>query len=248
MKKFGLSLNHKKTKIDPLPLSVSTHWIRKLSYFSNKKFLNYIDIQQFLDETIELMANNHDNAAIMNYTMKVISGKKLSKSALVYYIDVVHHLVLIYPYLVHLMEKYLFQAFKISSNKIKEISDNLYNFGINKRINEIVSYALYFSIKYKLELTKSDTYKYAEDCNDCIVILLSFLYEKCKCKNMRSTPMIRYKKLAENLYANGQGMDEFWIFIYEVFTYGKFPKNSDWYRMKKNNISFIKTGFSEFLS
>ena len=66
---------------------------------------------------------------------------------------------------------------------------------------------MYFSIKYKLELTKSDTYKYAEDCNDCIVILLSFLYEKCKCKNMRSTPMIRYKKLAENLYANGQGMD-----------------------------------------
>lgn len=247
LKKFGLSLNHKKTKIEPLPLSVSTHWIRKLGYFSNKNFFNYTDIQQFLDTTIELMANNHDNAAIMNYTMKVISKKKLSKSALTYYIDIIHHLVLIYPYLVHLIEKYLFQAFAIPSNKIAEITYDLYKIGTNKKINEVVSYALYFSIKYKFNLIKLKVYEYAKNSNDCIVILLSFLYDKRNCRRMTDTLMKEYKNLANTLCPKGQRIDEFWLFIYEISTHSRFPKDSDWYQMKQQKISFIKTGFSEFL-
>ncbi len=247
LKEFGLSLNHKKTKIDSLPLAVSAHWIRKLSLIKNHKseYVDFIYIQQFIDETIEIMANNHDNAAIMNYAMKILSRKKFSKSALKYYIDMVHHLVLIYPYLVQLLEKYLFDAYQVPTNEIKKISDRIYKYGIDKKLNELVSYSIYFSIRYDFSLSENP-YVYAEKSNDCIVILLSYLYDKRSCRKMTDSKMKKYKVLADRLYDNGEGMDKFWLFIYEIFTHGKFPQNSDWRKMKQNNISFIKNGFSDF--
>lgn len=245
LKEFGLSLNHKKTKIDNLPLAVSAHWIRKLSLIKTHKFINFISIQQFIDATIELMADNHDNAAIMNYAMKILSKKKISKSALKYYVDIIHHLVLIYPYLVQLLEKQLFDIYKISTDEIKKISNSIYEYGINRNLNELVSYSIYFSIRYGFSLSEN-LYDYAEKSNDCIVILLSFLHDKRACRKITDSKMKKYKKLADKLYDKGDGMDKFWLFIYEIFTHGKFPNGSDWREMKQNNISFIENGFADF--
>ncbi|HEZ2568413.1 TPA: hypothetical protein WHT72_001020 [Neisseria meningitidis] len=58
--------------------------------------------------------------------------------------------------------------------------------------------------------------------------------------------MKKYKKLADKLYDKGDGMDKFWLFIYEIFTHGNFPNGSDWREMKQNNISFIENGFADF--
>ena len=59
--------------------------------------------------------------------------------------------------------------------------------------------------------------------------------------------MKEYKNLANTLCPRGQRIDEFWLFIYEISTHSRFSKDSDWFQMKQQKISFIKTGFSEFL-
>lgn len=249
LKIAGLSLNHKKTKIDPLPSAISTHWVRKLSSIKNGKFFNFYTMQQFLDNAIELMSNNHDNAAIINYAMKIISNTKTSKSALNYYIEMIHHLVLLYPYLTPLLDKYIFKKYNVPKEKIKEISTNLYHHGTKNNLNEVVSYAIYFSIRYEFYFDGLDPYNYAKESNDCIVLLLSFLYDKRQSRKITDTRMKKYRILADNLYNNGHGMNKFWLFIYEVFTAGKFrDDNSYWKIMKENNISFINKGFSEFIS
>lgn len=114
-----IKFKSQKTKIESLPLAVSTHWVRKISDIDTGKLFKISTIQKFLDYTIELMADNQGNAAIMNYAMKIISSKELSQSAQCYYIDMIHHWVLIYPYLVTLLEKYLFDKCNVSNDKIK---------------------------------------------------------------------------------------------------------------------------------
>ena len=248
LKKFGLSLNHKKTKIESLPLVVSTHWVRELLYISDRKFFDFIAMQYFLDNIIKLMSNNQDNAAIMNYAIKILSKKRLSKAALDYYVDMIHHLILIYPYLISLLEKFIFNAHGVSEGKIKEIANSIYNYGVKKKSNEVVGYALYFSIRYKFYFDKLNPYNYAKDSNDCVVLLLSFIYDKRRYKNLEGARIEKYKNIAEKLYDKGAGMDKFWLFIYEVFSEQEFSQSGDidWECMKKKNISFIKSNFLEF--
>ena len=250
LKNFGLALNHKKTKIEPLPFAVTTHWVRELSYAKNKSYFNFATMQHFLDEIIELVAKNQDNAAIMKFAIKVIRSKKLSKPALDYYIAMIHHLILIYPYLITLLEDCLFKIHNVPVNIIKEISNSIYVYGTKRKLNESVSYALYFAIRYNFYFDEFEPYDYAKDSNDCIVLLLSFLYDKRKCRKMTDSRMKKYKKIADGLYNGGEGMDKFWLFIYEVLTKNKFSgeNNIDWKHMKEQGVSFVKNQFSEFAS
>lgn len=160
----------------------------------------------------------------------------------------IHHLILIYPYLISLLEKFIFNAHGVSEGKIKEIANSIYNYGVKRKSNEVVGYALYFSIRYKFYFDKLNPYNYAKDSNDCVVLLLSFIYDKRRYKNLEGARIKKYKNIAEKLYDKGAGMDKFWLFIYEVFSEQEFSQSGDidWEYMKKENISFIKSNFLEF--
>ena len=69
--------------------------------------LNYRSVSSLLDTAITLMKTNKDNDAILNYAIKILCHKNMFFGAKEYFIDIVHHLVLIYPYLVFLLE-YIF--------------------------------------------------------------------------------------------------------------------------------------------
>src|SRR5690606_36358414 len=87
LRKFNLMLNHKKTKISQLPQTSSEKWVRKLGVLisSEKDYLDYRDIKLILDTAVELFYANSNNAAILNYIIKMIDGKQLSKNAQEYY-------------------------------------------------------------------------------------------------------------------------------------------------------------------
>lgn len=239
LKKFGLSLNHKKTEIAKLPLASTEHWIRKLNTYTfvdESRPLKLNEIRAYLDIALDLMQRNKDNAAILNYVIKVLSAKELTERAKDYYVKTIHHLVLLYPYLIFLIEERLFDTFGIDPVYIKKIAQDIYAVGKEKQLFEAMSYAVYFGLKYDFSLG-NELVEDAENYHDCIFRLLAYLHDKKFHTTTLNTR--RYKSLAEILSAHE--MDEFWVFCYEVLPKSKLT--SYWKKMKESSLTFIRDGF-----
>lgn len=238
LKKFNLSLNQKKTEISKLPLASTENWVRKLNGFNNitnKEYLGFNDVRSYIDSAIDLMQKNKDNSAILKYAIKVLAKKKLSPNALKYYLNTIHHLILIYPYLLNLVDEFVLKSLEVSKDEIEKIAKNIFTMGTEKSINEATSHALYLAIKYNFKLGDAlfDTVK---DSKDCVLLLLAFLHDKKYCIKPLLKP---YKDLAELLKTDD--FDEYWLFIYEVLAKDKLPKY--WKKMKESSVSFVQDGF-----
>ena len=241
LKKYNLVLNHKKTEILELPLASSEHWIRKLNtfVFSDDEKLKLKEVRAFLDISLDLMKENKENSAILNYAIKVLSKKDMTRNAKEYFTDTIHHLVLLYPYLVTMIEKNVFEPFSIQNSKIEEISLDIFKLGEKNNLFEAMSYAVYFSIKYNFKINDS-LYYVAAKSMDAVFMLLAYLHDK-KLYIGRSFPKStigkKYKKLAQDLLDD---IDEYWIFVYEVLTVGLLK--GEWKAIKKEKVSFVSNG------
>ena len=236
LRDYDLTLNYKKTKILELPRATSEQWIRKINAFNTFEFkptLNYKDVQTYLDLSLDLMKGNNDNAAILNYAIKVLSKKTLTANAKQYFLKTVYHLCIIYPYIIPLLENNVFIPCGASKDSVSEISQLIFDTNIKSQNYEGVSFALYFAIKYEFVLTNLD-FNSIKESNNAICLLLSYLYI---CKNGKRNDKKLYTELAKHLASNEDTFNLFWIFIYECL-----PKSSlrgQWKYIKNNSISFI---------
>ncbi|MDA3966735.1 RNA-directed DNA polymerase [Helicobacter sp. WB40] len=252
LKKYGLSLNHKKTEIIELPSSFEEEWVRKLKLFKLDSYngkIKYTGIAPFLDMALELMKDNKNNAAILNYAFQILIKNKMTSSAKKYFINTIHHLVLLYPYLIFLLDE-VFQKNIILQEYIKKISLDIFNLGKEKRNYEAMSYALYFALKYNFKLKEElSPLEEAKREEDCILMLLCYLYDK---KN--DNDIEEYKKVAKQFITNQTLRngniaildDEYWLFAYEVLLRedaNVLDQCIDWKQLKNKNISFIKQEF-----
>lgn len=234
LRAYDLTLNHKKTSVDKLPTAFVEQWVRKINTSAviyTKEIIDFKMLCAYLDMVIELMQENSDNAAILNYAMKVLAKKQLTKNAISYYVKTILHLVVIYPYLVSLLEEYVFKPFGVEKKVISKIASLLYGEGEKLKNYEAVCYALYYAIKYEFEIEKLDFYV-AKNSNNCLFLLFSYLYYK---KKKDTLAVKNCKDYARTLLATE--MDNFWLFIYEVL-----PQNDlheYWKEMKKNGVSFL---------
>lgn len=239
LKKFGLILNHKKTEILKLPLASTEQWVRQLNahiFVNEDRPLRLNEVRAFLDIALELMQKNNDNSAILNYVIKILAKKQLTDNAKDYYIKTIHHLILLYPYLIFLMDKKIFEVFEVDVNSIKNIALDIYTMGKEKQLYEAMSYALYFGIKYDFPITEN-LFEVAKHGRDCVFMLLAYLHDL---KYYPAKANIRqYKTLAEELFVSD--MDEFWLYCYEVLP--KTKLKSYWKNMKDNSVSFIMDEF-----
>lgn len=245
LKKYELSLNSKKSKIIPLPLASVKNWVTKLNHFNftnsytvnSKEAIRVKELKGFIDFAIELMLDEDSDASILNYAIKIISNKHLGKNACDYYIKQIHHLVLLYPYLINLLEIKVFEPHKIDKIVIKKIAQDIYIYGLKKKIFEACSYALYWAIKYDFDIEiltiKVDSIKSL----DCIFLMISFLYDK---KNHNKIYLKEYKDLSKILKRDD--FDRYWLFIYETLPWTELTDN---YKiMKKNGLTFIRPQFN----
>ncbi len=185
------------------------------------------------------MKSNKDNSAILNYAISVLLDKSMTNKAEQYFINTIHHLVLIYPYLIPLLDDKVFSVFNISNNQIEKISKNIFKMANEKKLYEAMSYSLYFGIKYNFKV-EDNLFDLIDKNRDTILMLLSYLHDK---KFLNSSKVFnkttigkKYKKLA---YSLKDDIDEFWVFVYEVLTVGLL--SDEWKVMKKEKVSFIKS-------
>lgn len=247
LKGFELSLNSKKSKISQLPQADVSNWVTKLNHFnftdqyitkSGQKGLKLRELKGFIDFAIETMLENGNDAAILNYAIKIISNKHLGNVAYDYFIKKVHHLTLLYPYLVLILKEYIFEKHPVNIERIESIANDLYELGLKKRNYEICSYAIFYAMKYKFKLLNSVIKKDALKSNDCIFLMIAFLYDK---RYESKIYFKEYKDLAKKLHL--EDFHRYWIFCYEVLTQNELR---DKYKaLKKANISFIIDDFKK---
>ena len=242
LKDYELSLNTKKTRITRLPLNSDTDWVSSLnSFFIGDTYTNDHKIvfkkqrlKAYLDLSISL-ANKTENCAVYTYAIKTIANTVLGKVAKEYYIDLIHQLLCLYPYLVHWMEDYVFDVFNITRERIKSISEDLYKIGIKRHRYEACAFSLYWSMKYDFSL-ESNYVEESIDSTDCLFMLLAYLKVKRK-RNKEAK-----KKLKNKAKSLVDEIDKYWIFVYEALSKDELPIG-EYRTLKKKNISFIKSQF-----
>ncbi len=243
LKLYELTLNAKKTEIQKLPTTSTTEWIIALNSFfigecyteKHKLVLKYQRLKAYIDLATQL-ANETNNYSVYSYTIKIISNTYLGKKALSYYIGIIHHLVCMYPYLVHWLDEYVFATFNVEKETIKAIADDVYDIGKKRQIYEACSFSLYWALKYDFPLR----HNHIEDSiksNDCIFLLISYL--KALKENNKNDSEKLFKEKAKGLVSE---MDRYWLFVYEVLPKDELPEG-DFLTIKGQKVTFIRSEY-----
>jgi hypothetical protein len=212
LKKYDLLLNHKKTEILKLPLSSVESWVTALKSFEIPNEIGVTFLRRYLDTAIDL-ANETGNIAVINFIIKTLSIRNFKPLALEYYINTIHNLLLIFPYLLPIIEDNVFipLKLKIDIGRIKKIANDIFEGGVKYNRFEAMSYAMYFAIKYNFQL-RDDLLDKVKLKEDCIFMMLSYLHDIKFLRKIKP----QYKDIAKEIQDDDFSKDKFWLFIYEV--------------------------------
>lgn len=259
LRKFDLLLNNRKTVISELPQIRTGSWVLKLNdernLWASKEMISLNTVRLYLDKAVELVKENGDNASILFYAMKVLCHRKLSDKAADFCVKEMCHLAIIYPYLVPIMDQYVFSPCNASDDIIQKFAEALYKDSERVVNFEAISYALFFAYKYRFELVSLKK-EYIIESPSCICRLLLFYY--CQSLEDSKTLDLLKDKAIELMKSD---FDENWIFIYEILSLEDFTKEmnniiknletskdkvdkkinvfKEWLRLKKAGISFV---------
>ena len=238
LRKYDLLLNHKKTEIYELPICVVETWIHKIqnhmaTFQKFKDYIDYKEIQAFIDFIIKLVSENADNNSVVLYAIKALKDLNLTKNAQKYLVKSVVSLSLLYPYLVPILGKYIFEKYEVGTNQIQKYANMIYERYIHKNNYEACSFALLYAIDSNSKIDSIDI-KIIKSSQDCILMLMAFIY--CKKNNLKSE-VKQLKDYAQEL-KKGE-MDQYWLFVYECLR----NLSGEWGTMKKNKVSFLKSEY-----
>ena len=250
---YDLAVNWKKTEIMELPVESDRDWVERLQFNglilhskSTESNITYRQIRAFFSMAVELMKKNGNNAAILNYAIKQISNRDLTEQAdnFLYYYAL--HLAYIYPYLVGLLDKYIFRKLYVSSDKINTFVNKFYESADFYNNEEGLCYSLYFALKYAFRITaipedfSEDLFTKFKNTRGCIFLILLWIYsQKFDLKSWQQ----HLFDFAANL--SDSDWDRNWILGYEILPQGKLK--DEWAAMKKNNVSFLRADFMKMV-
>ena len=138
--------------------------------------------------------------------------------------------------MINILEEYVFKPHRVKKNVIKEIANDIYAYGIERKIYEACSYALYWASKYGFEINAKKIKKNALKSEDCIFMLSAFIYHR---KNKAKAYLVEYRDKGKTLKVTD--FDRYWVFIYEVLPWSDLPP--PYKEMKKKKVSFLKPKF-----
>lgn len=237
LRKYDLSLNHKKTQISKLPIAMTEQWTRKIKAVTLLKHygkVDYKNCQTYFDYAIEIAEKEKGNASVLNFAIKTLSGLPLTDNAKSYEKDIVFHLCVLYPYLVPLLEEYVFGPCDVTVDEIEKLSKTLFDNGIKSKTYEQAAYAIYYALKYGFSLAFTVDMLIAT--GDCVLLVLGLLsFRKVKDK----TAVAALKDHAKNLAKDSTEMERMWLFVYE--TLPQTELHDDWKALKKAKVTFIKS-------
>jgi len=177
LREYDLTLNVNKVKVRDLPKSIDGEWVSKVynaADLVSGNMIKYKDICRYYSLIHDITLINDGNSAIINYATKVLPKDRFTTNAIEYYTKHLMHLIGIYPYLITILEKQLFEPFNTPRPIIERIVEITYSNGIATRNYDSVCYALYFAIKYNVKI--GINLSTILDSKDCLTTLLGYIY------------------------------------------------------------------------
>lgn len=249
LREFDLLLNHKKTKVVPLPIGVEKNWKHQLSDLPKtgmSGMVEYPQVNAFIDEALRLATDTED-FAVVNYAIKKLKGSNLSDNGKKLAAKRFMHMAVLYPYLLSLMEEYIFIPYEVDATDIKVMSDAIYQNACEVNDYESMCYSIYFAIRFDFTLGEFEgDYSKAQEqvikSNDCLLLTMTWIYFMKQNYWKRDTTQVKpLNRVAMELKKTD--MDRYWLFCYEALKAGSL--SGQWRLMKQAGVSFIKKGISE---
>jgi hypothetical protein len=241
LREFDLCINYKKTSVFKLPLASTTLWTRQINTIKKKEedeVMNYKELQAYLDNVIEIMNNNDTISSVLKYAIKVLSSQKMTDNAREYYVKTIFHYAIIYPYLIPLLENYVFKDYELDDIILSRFTNRIFRDGIHFNYIDEICFSLYYAIKYNIILSnEKNEMEIILTSNNCIILLLTYLYMK---KQNNKTACKKLMEYAHKLSMNKDDFGQYWLFIYELLPKSKLK--GVWKDMKDKGITFIKQG------
>ena len=244
LREFDLPLNHKKTKVFELPIGVEKNWKHQLSDLpkvGESGVVEYPQVNTFIDMA-SMLATETGDFAIINYAIKKLKGSKLSRNGKRLAAKRFMHMATLYPYLLHLMEEYVFIPYGVDISDIKALSDTIYRDAVKLNDYESMCYSIYFAVRFDFALDAFEnnyiaTQDYVTKSRDCLLLIMTWIYFMKQNHGKRDATQVKpLNKVAMEL--KNTDMDRYWLFCYEALTWGSLP--GQWRLMKKAGVSFIR--------
>ena len=261
LKEYELVLNQKKTEIISLDSFLSEKPYQKLARFNFPKLdegedkMNFTPVSAYINYALEL-ANKTSNYSVINFAVKVIHGKELTDRAKKLYVKKILALTIVHPYLLLLLEEYVFPFRKENlKEELPEFLKALFTQGLKFNSTDSLTFSFYFAIKYELDpdWLEADS-AWSEKIirtNDCIPILLAWKYAHIH-QSRLSSHLERFKDKFDDINrpekAYKRNRDKFWLFWYEYARENNIPlenrtsKNGDdsLEELRKAGVTFLK--------
>lgn len=244
LREFDLPLNHKKTKVIELPIGIEKNWKHQLSdlpKIGKSGMVEYPQVNTFIDSAL-ILATETANFAIINYAIKKLKGLTISENGKKLAAKRFMHMAVLYPYLLHLMEEYVFIPYGVEISEIKAFSDKILQNALNLNDYESLCYAIYFAIRYGFVLEEFESdYRTAQDyvikSKDCLLLIMTWIYFMKQNHWKRDATQVKpLNNVAMEL--KNTDMDRYWLFCYEALKWGSL--SGQWRSMKQAGISFIR--------
>ena len=244
LREFDLPLNHKKTKVIELPIGIEKSWKHQLSDLptvGGSGSVEYPQVNTFIDTALQLATETGD-FAIINYAIKKLKGMKLTDNGKKLAAKRFMHMAVLYPYLLYLLDEYVFSPYGVEMDEIKSLSNTIYRDAARVNDYESMSYSTYYAIRYGFELDAfEDNFEEAQNyvitSKDCILLTVTWIYLMEHCHwNRKASLMKTLNRVAMELKSTD--MDRYWLFCYEALSWGSLP--GEWRTMKQAGISFIR--------
>lgn len=182
------------------------------------------------------MSKINNDFAVLNYAIKVISNKRLSKRARRLYIKTIMQMTLEYPYLLPLLEDFVFKFADNNFDFLNDFLKYLLERSLQNSITDSLAFVFYYACKYYVDLGVVN-WQDIIDINDCISMLLAYKYCEQK-KNIDDCKIFKDKAVEINK-GEEREKDKFWLFLYEVLDETKLSSGF-LKELKKNKCVFVK--------
>lgn len=255
LRAYEMSLNEKKTKILPLPCPSEANWVLVLNRHPLPKDqeLKFTEIRSFLDRALTC-AQSIGKSTPLNYAIKVLAKshahsqpsdidepqpRKLSLRAKRMYAQEAMNLALAYPYLVPILDEYVFIPYWHADLKdmIGVFATSLIKLGLHKLYPDAIAHAIFLALKYDFALGLKDNELIqivALDDGVANVLLLEYakLYDR---EEVKKAVIARADELKE---ADQRDKDKQWLLIYQVWSVTDLKGNGQSFLADLKDINF----------
>lgn len=218
LREYELTLNAGKTEVLSLPRPSEEDWVRELNTFQFplEGEIRFSRVSLLLDLALKL-AHSNETYAVLNYAIQMVPDRLNERAKRLFTLESVN-LALAYPYLAPLLQKHVFDKhnFMGITKVIRDFIKQLLDIGIQKLYPDAISYALYYSLAYDVQIRDLESiFRDIVGLDDCVADVLLLEYAR-RHKIGRIQDQIR-RRTNRLKGMEPREKDRFWLLIYQLW-------------------------------